>query len=505
MYWNCHRKCNTTLRGTMDRSPYHLGFSTLDRETRMENLPILGVLPSWLSGVLMRTAPAKFEVGRRSYNHWFDGLAMLHAFTFSGGRVSYANRYLRSQAYREAMEKGKISRSEFATNAHRTLFEKMRAFFDPKLTDNCNVSVNKLADKVVALTETRLPVQFDIETLETLGIYNYDNGPGDRLPGPISIAHPHFDFERGCHYSFILDFGRRSAYRFFSIEAKTGRQKVLATIPVEQPAYMHSFGMTEHYLVLTEFPLVVNPLRLRFSGKPFIRNYKWEPQRGVRFHVVDKKTGRVVKETGSDAFFAFHHVNAFEEDGAVIVDIVAYPDPTIIDQLYLRRLRSAEPVTATGKVKRFRIDLGGRSEVGEQLLSEARIELPRINYRRRAGQPYRFVFGAGNETSDGDADFLDNLVKIDLKAGSVKTWHAAGRYPGEPVFVAAPDAREEDDGVILSVVLDVHESRSFLLVLDASTWEEIARAEAPHHIPFGFHGNFFAAATGDESFRNLHR
>jgi beta,beta-carotene 9',10'-dioxygenase len=45
--------------------------------------------------------------------------------------------------------------------------------------------------------------------------------------------------------------------------------------------------------------------------------------------------------------------------------------------------------------------------------------------------------------------------------------------------------------VILSVVLDAATERSFLLMLDAATFEEVARAEAPHHIPFGFHGQYF--------------
>jgi carotenoid cleavage dioxygenase-like enzyme len=29
------------------------------------------------------------------------------------------------------------------------------------------------------------------------------------------------------------------------------------------------------------------------------------------------------------------------------------------------------------------------------------------------------------------------------------------------------------------------------VVLDAQSFEEVARAEAPHHIPFGFHGQYF--------------
>jgi carotenoid cleavage dioxygenase-like enzyme len=486
----------------MNRSPYHLGFSTLDGETSLIDLPIQGRVPSWLSGALIRTAPARFEVGNQSYNHWFDGLAMLYAFTFSSGRVSYANRYLRSRSYLEAMEQGKISRGEFGTNPCLTLWGRVKAVLGRKLTDNCDVSVNKIVDEIVAMTETRYPVKFDPETLKTIGIYDYDDGPGDRLPGPISIAHPHFDFGRGCHYSYILDFGMKSTYRLFSIEAETGRQKVLTEIPVNRPAYMHSFGMTDHYLVLTEFPLVVNPLKLLLGGKPFIRNYRWEPERGVRFHVVDKEKRKVVKEARGDAFFAFHHVNAFEEADEIFVDIVAYPDSTIIDQLYLSYLRSAEPVTATGKLMRYRIELRGSPEIRDETLSEARVELPRINYRQRVGKPYRFIFGAGNE---GNADFIDNLLKVDLDRGTVRTWYAAGCYPGEPVFVAAPDTQEEDNGLILSVVLDAKAGRSFLLVLDASTWKERARAEVSHHIPFGFHGNFFAQLKGPESFRHLHR
>lgn len=480
----------------MNRSPYHIGFSTLDRETSLDDLPTRGTVPPWLTGTLVRTAPAKFEVGGRGYNHWFDGLAMLHKFAFAAGRVSYANRYLRSRSYLEAMTKGKISRGEFATDPCRTLFERVAAFFHPKVTDNCNVSVNKLAGEVVAFTETRLPIRFDPDTLSTLGGYAYD----DRIKGPVSIAHPHLDHARGLHYSYVLEFGWRCKYRLFGIDQGTGRQAVVATIPAERPAYMHSFGMTERYLVLAEFPLVVNPLRLKFSGKPFIRNYEWEPGRGVRFHVVEKETGRVVRTAQGKSVFAFHHVNGFDEGDDVVVDVVTYPDPGVIDQLYLDRLRSGEPVTAAGKLTRFRV--GPRGDAPDEMLSEAPIELPRIDYRRRVGRPYRYVYGAGNAVP---GNFIDNLVKLDLDRGATSSWYEEGCYPGEPVFVAAPEAVDEDDGVILSVVLDAGKAASFLLILDASTFRELARAEVPHHIPFGFHGNYLAATSGPESFRDLHR
>jgi carotenoid cleavage dioxygenase-like enzyme len=255
---------------------------------------------------------------------------------------------------------------------------------------------------------------------------------------------------------------------------------------------MHSFGMSTDHLVLTEFPLLVNPIDLRLSGKPFIRNYRWEPERGLIFHVVEKDSGKLVRTAKADATFAFHHVNAFADGGGLAVDVIVYPDATIIDQLYLARLRVSTPITATGKLTRFHIPLAGEAPVTRRTLSDVPLELPRINYQRYAGKPHRYVWGTGIQTK---GDFLDCIVKIDTGSGQVATWYKAGLYPGEPVFVPSPSAKTEDDGVLLSVVLDIAKDRSFLLVLDAATLKELARAEAPHAIPFHFHGNYFPSAS----------
>ena len=51
-------------------------------------------------------------------------------------------------------------------------------------------------------------------------------------------------------------------------------------------------------------------------------------------------------------------------------------------------------------------------------------------------------------------------------------------YPSEPVFVPNPDGVEEDDGVILSNVMCSNpDQHPFLLILDAKTFKETARAE----------------------------
>ncbi len=467
--------------------PYGLGFSSLTQEIDAPvALPVAGTLPAWLTGTLLRTGPSKFEVGPRTYNHWFDGLAMLHRFAFTGGGVTYANCFLQSNAFRAAQETGKISYAEFATDPCRTLFGLVAAIFDSKLTDNCCVNVSDYARQAVAFTETSMPMRFSPDTLKTLGVFDYRRA----LKGQVSTAHPHYDAKRACHYNYIADFGIKSRYRLCRI-GDNGKQTVIAKLPVERPAYMHSFGMSEDHLVLTEFPLVVNPIELKFSGKPFIQNYRWEPERGLVFHIVEKDSGKLVRTATADASFAFHHVNAFADGDRLAVDVITYPDATIIDQLYLARLRSSAPITATGTLTRFHLPFAADAPVTRRILADIPLELPRINYEAHAGKFYRYVWGTGILTK---GDFLDSIVKIDADTGTVSTWHAAGLYPGEPVFVPSPSAAREDDGVLLSVVLDLAKDRSFLLVLDAATLNEVARAAAPHAIPFHFHGNFFPTA-----------
>lgn len=60
-------------------------------------------------------------------------------------------------------------------------------FFPPKLIDNGNVSVQALDGKIVALTETTIPVIFDPETLETQRVFGFDARPD----GQVTSARPH--------------------------------------------------------------------------------------------------------------------------------------------------------------------------------------------------------------------------------------------------------------------------------------------------------------------------
>jgi beta,beta-carotene 9',10'-dioxygenase len=470
----------TTTAARTTTAGYAKGFESLEREVVVDGLPVTGTLPPWLSGTLVRTGPAKFEAGDESMRHWFDGLAMLHRFSFGDGGASYACRFLDTPAYRAARE-GRIGYSEFATDPCRSLFKRVQTVFlgGPDLSGrNANVNVSRLGDTLVAMTETPMPVAFDPATLETLGV---EPPPA---PGMHSTAHPHLDPAGREAINHVVHFGPRSEYRFFA-QFADAPPRLLARIPVSRPAYVHSFGITERHLVLAEGPLVVNPLRLLLSGRPFIENYRWEPDRGGRLLVVERATGRLRGTYETDPFFTFHHINAFERDGELVVDLCAYEDASIIDALYLDRLRAGGPL-APPVPRRYTIDLDGGG-VRSEPLAKVDLELPRIAYRTRNGRPYRYAYGTG-----GPGTFAGGIAKVDVERRQATTWRRDGSYPGEPVFVPRPGGEAEDDGALLSVVLDGARGTSYLLVLDAATLEEVARADVPHHIPFSFHGQHFS-------------
>jgi len=482
----------------MPTAPYAAGFRTPTQEHPKTPLTLEGTLPDWLRGWLVRTGPAKFEINGEAYRHWFDGLAMLVSFDFSDAGVIYSNRFLRSGSYCDAEKNQHIYRPEFATNPDWPLWK--RLLLDQPGTDNGNVSITVMDGKPVAVTETPRPTRFLPENLETQGRLTFE----DDLSGFVTTAHPHIDFERQELISYLIDFGRKSTYQFYTQPLNGKQRHLIATVETDKPAYLHSFGLTPNYILLVEFPLRVNPLKLattQFHDTPFIENYQWVPELGTVFHLIDRSTGEIINTCEGDPCFGFHHVNAFEQDDGVIADISIYPNADLIEGFYLDRLRQASQHLPAGNLRRFKVPFSG-NQVEETVLSQAATEFPRINYQRCNGRPYQFVYG-GN--ADSNSGFINQLVKVNVQTGDVKTWQESNLFPTEPVFVSAPDAPAEDHGVLLSVALDGEKEQSFLLVLDAQTMAELARADLPHAIPFGLHGQFFENPHAPAESPHLHR
>ena len=85
---------------------------------------VVGEVPSWLRGSLVRTAPARFTVGAWEAGHWFDAMGMLFAFDVSERGVGLRWRDLDSAHARE-LRAGVYDRGGFGTAMKRGLLQRV--------------------------------------------------------------------------------------------------------------------------------------------------------------------------------------------------------------------------------------------------------------------------------------------------------------------------------------------------------------------------------------------
>lgn len=468
---------------------YAKGFQDLDIEVNQVPLKLLsGQVPRWLNGRLLRNGPGKFNLGTESLQHWFDGLAMLHGFYFDSGEVTYSNRFITTRKYTEGIAKQRNCYPSFATVPNYSTLQRFIHWFKaPRSGQNPGVSVARLGDDYLALTETPEIVRFDPQTLATQEVLEFK----DNVIGEATSAHPHYDFARGYLVNFNLKFGRHSEYRYYYSRGNIRHRELIGRIPVDLPSYIHSFAMSERYVIHVDFPLVANPLRIRFGNVPYIKCYHWKPQRGTRFTVLDKASGEIKKRYHTHALFSFHHVNAYETGDDIIVDMVARSDASVIDELYLDHLLNStgRPVSQPSCLQRFVLPLRA-TELSQETIAQEEMEMPTINYRAHNARAYRYAYGLGLNKAHSD-DFENQIIKLDTGNGQCATWYEEDSYPWEPVFVQHPHHHGEDNGALLSVVLDAKQDQSFLLILNAADLQEQARLQLPNMIPLGFHGQFF--------------
>jgi beta,beta-carotene 9',10'-dioxygenase len=458
------------------------GFKSLKSEANKVSLSMQGALPPWLSGSFIAIGPAIFELNKTMANHWLDGFAMIHQFVIEKNAINYSNKLINSSYYQDCCAKGMLRGS--APAEKKSTWSKLAgALTGAKrpLYDNANINIACINNQLVALTETPIPVHLDATTLHTKGLLKFD----DTLEAHFACAHPIFDSTTKEWFGVAIQYAHMSNYIIYKIAPNTQQRSIIATLPVGYPAYMHSFALTPHYIILIEAPFTVSPYDLLLSDHSFIENFTWQPQNGSNFIVIERKTGKKIGSYKAEAFFTLHQINAIEKDNAIIIDLIAYKNPDIITKSFrYANLCATAPYFPSGHLKRYTINPKAKLVTMQQLLPHS-LELPHINSHNKM-ETYQYLYATSN-----DNGFANKLIKLDLQSKGHHMWQCPHCYPTEPIFIPNPAKASEDDGVILSLVFDAAKQKSFLLILDASTFKEIGRAYAPHHIPFTLHSNFF--------------
>lgn len=305
----------------------------------------------------------------------------------------------------------------------------------------------------------------------------------------------------------------------FKVSASTGETDILATLagPGIRGAYLHSFFLSEDFAILCIWNshLVLGGAAILWRMNVLDTISEFDPSTPAKWFVIDRHNGKgLVAEFESPAFFAFHTVNAWQkprkvdEDAfEIICSVIQYPNLDIMHKFFYENLTSTgsgaeefnqtkgpscKPKLSTYSLRDIRMETLDRSNPNRavsnaELISEVADtgELPIFNQACRLKQ-LRYLYTVVDR---GHSTFFDGLAKVDLETEAIIYWdNPKGHTPSEAIFVANPEAMSEDDGVLLSVVLDGFSGRSYLLCLDAKTMKELGRAQMDCVVSFGFHG-----------------
>ncbi|KAK4313520.1 hypothetical protein Pmani_015136 [Petrolisthes manimaculis] len=517
-------------------------FSTWDRNCLEEQVTpiagdVTGTVPSWLRGSYLLDGPGRMTFGESEFNHIFDGSALIQKFTFEETGVTFASRFLQSYAYTSNMEHQQIVVSEFGTTGKSVAKGKLgklgdKFAFDKMFSDNAPVGVVRFGGEYYCITEAPFLHKINPNNLETLSKIDLhkDLGINSHCPNPHTLKDGttinvlHGVGATGPKYD-VVSFPPRPLAGKDNVFAKPQKVGTVDARWKLNPCHMHTFGLTERHVVLLEQPLTIDVKAMvanTIRDKPFIGGMEWMENKLVKIHLLNRETGKEVKQkVKCERFFYMHIINCYEKDNHVIIDLNTYDKPDLLYAFHVKNIRENGATMGNnldgGKVKRIIVPLevpdkaapelnlvmlagqkataykqkDGSLLLTPEIMAGFSYEIPTLNPAYH-GLPYRYFYGScGNlKLTTG------KLGKVDMETREVKEWFEEDLYVTITYFIPRPSATAEDDGVVIVTGLHSNDRRKVtLLVLNATDMTEQARVvfTTPSDVPRSLHGCFISA------------
>ncbi|MGJ7531439.1 carotenoid oxygenase family protein [Variovorax sp. GB1P17] len=474
-------------------------YAPVHEEVEVSNLKVIeGVIPNGLSGTLYRNGPNPMFPPIADKHHWFLGEGMVHAVNIQEGRVSYTNRWVRTQQFKaqEAESRRLVATSYEEVFNAALAKELLKGSNEPSEVKPLKLPMEWAGtnavwhgDRLYALGETNRPILLDGDSLATLGTTSFDG----KYTGPMT-AHPKIDPETGE----MLAFGYQAAgpgtrdIVYFVIDRHGG---IVRQERFQAPycSALHDFLATREHVLFPVFPATIDVQRVA-EGGPLVA---WDPSLPTRIGIMRRDAGVAsMRWFTGPACFVFHPMNAFDvsRDGRhlLVADVMKFDKMPLFPDVTGRNTPGWIKDGMARLVRwTFELDQPGEGYT-EELLCEIEGEFPRVD-ERFAGLPYRSAFYVARLGEYRAGSSFDTLVHVDVETKEVRTCTPDGDLGMlEPVFVARNASSPEGDGWILTIAFDPQRERSDLLIFDAVNISRgpVARVELPKRVPYGFHGTW---------------
>ena len=449
-----------------------------------DSLPAVeGIVPEEISGSLYRNGPGLFETGKSGIQHVLDGDGLVQRLSFDDGKVRYQNRFVETDKLVAERKSGKRVVSTWSTRKSNNPLANLGGNVT---SSQAGVTVYPVQGHILARDELGPSYELDPQTLETIG--KIELPPGMETSGVK--AHTKIDPKTNDWITAGTRYGPQMKIDVAIFENGL-KLKSQFSIDAPRQVYIHDFVASENYLIFVLHPCYISPVPFLLGIQSFMDGFKWRPEDGNSIVVVSKDGGDV-HHIDAPASFMWHSLNAFEQNGTLLVDFVGYdePDHFIGDRPLLKTLMQGELGNAQspGTIRRYEIDLkSGRLD--ETILDHANHEFPMLD-GRLAGQKHRYGYFA----YAGLGAFNTGLKRLDYQTGKAECFDFGRSIQvGEPVFINKPNA-SIDDGWLIAQCLDGVEGNSFFALFDAHgiAHGPVAKINLDHHVPISFHGSWLA-------------
>nr|WP_238847356.1 carotenoid oxygenase family protein [Nocardia arthritidis] len=246
---------------------------------------------------------------------------------------------------------------------------------------------------------------------------------------------------------------------------------------------MHDFAVTTNHIVWLDLSVVWD----RESQRTGFPNWSEAHQPRIGVMPRDAASDREIRWFPVRPRWAWHIGNAYEDAaGRIVVDGISGDAAGWAGMTAI--FRGTGDPRGVGHLYRWTLD-PATGQATEQQLDDIATEFPTVN-DANVGRPHRYLYSPTTPL----APVGDNLVtKHDLATGA-RTVHRLDPeiVSGETVFVAARNARNEDDGYLMSIAHHRTRDQAALLILDASDpgRPPIATVHLPRRVPYGYHGHW---------------
>lgn len=450
-------------------TPLHEEVDAIDLEV------IDGAIPRDIDGIYLRNTENQIHEPLGRY-HPFDGDGMLHQIDFSGGKASYRNRWVRTRCFQAEQEAGG---SLWGGLMDRVGVSRRPGFgAHGGLKDAASTDVIVHAGKAVAtFYQCGEAYLVDPDTLETLGAAPW--GPLDGVS-----AHPKVD-ERTGELMFF-NYSKHAPYMHYGVVDAENKLVHYRPVPLPGPRLPHDMAFTENYVILNDFPLFWDVEALKQNAH-VVRMHRELPS---RFAIVPRRGDGEIRWFDAAPTFVLHWNNAYEDGDEIVLDgyFQSNPEPGKFKNApagYEHMMGHLDEHTFQPRLHRWRFNLKDGA-TKEQRLDERILEFGTIN-QRFAGRSYRYAYS----TKSKPGWFLfSGFVKHDLQTGeSIELDLAPGRYGSEAPFAPRIDAKDEDDGYLVSFIIDENTGKSECVLIDCKRFADgpVARIALPHKICSGTH------------------